>query len=87
MSVSEAAKEHSDEATNRQVRRIVLRFRLRMIGQLCMDNVGFDNASFPGENYSVGPTLTFLPTISADGQSVDLDMIVNVAYLSPTSGQ
>jgi RNA polymerase sigma factor (sigma-70 family) len=35
-----------------------------------------------GEKYAVGPTLTFTPTISADGQSVDLGMIANVKYPS-----
>jgi RNA polymerase sigma factor (sigma-70 family) len=40
-----------------------------------------------GEKYSVGPTLTFMPTISADGQSVDLGMIANVKYPSPAANQ
>jgi RNA polymerase sigma factor (sigma-70 family) len=40
-----------------------------------------------GEKYSVGPTLTFMPTISADGQSVDLEMIANVKYPSPAANQ
>ena len=38
-----------------------------------------------GEKYSVGPTLTFMPTISGDGQSVDLGMTANVNYLSPSA--
>ena len=46
-----------------------------------------DKETPTGEKYSVGPTLTYLPTISADGQSVNLDMIANVAYLSPAADQ
>lgn len=47
-----------------------------------------DNKETPtGEKYSVGPTLTYMPTISADGQSVILDMIANVAYSSLSAGQ
>lgn len=38
-----------------------------------------------GEKYSVGPTLNFAPTISSDGQSVDLAMVANVNYPSPSN--
>ncbi len=40
-----------------------------------------------GEKYAVGPTLTFMPTISADGQSVDLGMIANIKYPLPAASQ
>ena len=39
-----------------------------------------------GQKYSVGPKLTFMPIISADGQSVDLGMIANVKYPLPADG-
>jgi len=40
-----------------------------------------------GERYSVGPTLTFIPTISTDGQAVDLGMIADVKYPSPAASR
>ena len=39
-----------------------------------------------GEKYAVGPRLTFMPAISADGQSVDLGIDANVNYPSPAAG-
>jgi len=38
-----------------------------------------------GEEYAVGPSLTFTPTISADGQSVDLGMVASLKYPAQAS--
>jgi len=40
-----------------------------------------------GEKYSVGPVVDFMPTISADGKSVDLEIVANLNYPSPSTSR